>query len=80
MVGPLWPAGQRAGPGLTGSPNVLGVSQAPTTTDTPVPGWTRTRYDNGSGAVQVEAHSIAGAGHTRGESSSPPACPPARGR
>jgi poly(hydroxyalkanoate) depolymerase family esterase len=43
--------------------NVLGVSQTPTSTDTPQPGWTRTRYDNSSGTVQVEAYSIAGAGH-----------------
>jgi acetylxylan esterase len=43
--------------------NVLGVSQTPTSTDTPQVGWTRTRYANASGAVQVEAYSIAGAGH-----------------
>jgi len=43
--------------------NVLGVSQAPSSTDTPQSGWTRTRYDNSSGTVQVEAYSIAGAGH-----------------
>jgi len=43
--------------------NVLGVSQTPTSTDTPQSGWTRTRYDDGSGNVQVEAYSIAGAGH-----------------
>jgi poly(hydroxyalkanoate) depolymerase family esterase len=42
--------------------NVLGVSQTPTTTDSPVSGWTRTRYDSGS-TVDVEAYSIAGAGH-----------------
>jgi acetylxylan esterase len=42
--------------------NVLGVSSTPTTTDTPVSGWTRTRYDSGS-TVEVEAYSIAGAGH-----------------
>ena len=41
--------------------DVLGVSQTPTSTDTPQSGWTRTRY--GSGTVQVEAYSIAGAGH-----------------
>jgi poly(hydroxyalkanoate) depolymerase family esterase len=39
--------------------NVLGVSQTPTSTDTPVSGWTRTRYGTG----QAEAYSIAGAGH-----------------
>jgi acetylxylan esterase len=38
--------------------NVLGVSQTPTSTDTPVAGWTRTRYGS-----EVEAYSIAGAGH-----------------
>ena len=43
--------------------NVLGVSQTPSSTDTPQSGWTRTRYDNSSGTVQVEAYSIAGAGH-----------------
>jgi acetylxylan esterase len=43
--------------------NVLGVSQTPTSTDTPVSGWTRTRYADSSGTVQVEAYSIAGAGH-----------------
>jgi poly(hydroxyalkanoate) depolymerase family esterase len=44
--------------------NVLGVSQTPTSTDTPQSGWTRTRYTNGAGAVQVEAYSIAGVGHS----------------
>jgi hypothetical protein len=43
--------------------NVLGVSQTPSSTDTPVSGWTRTRYDNGAGTAEVEAYSIAGAGH-----------------
>jgi poly(hydroxyalkanoate) depolymerase family esterase len=43
--------------------NVLGVSQTPTSTDTPQSGWTRTRYADSSGTVQVEAYSIAGAGH-----------------
>jgi poly(hydroxyalkanoate) depolymerase family esterase len=38
--------------------NVLGVSQTPTSTDTPQSGWTRTRY-----GTQVEAYSIAGVGH-----------------
>jgi acetylxylan esterase len=38
--------------------NVLGVSQTPTSTDTPQAGWTRTRYANGSGVVQVEATSM----------------------
>lgn len=43
--------------------NVLGVSQSPTSTDTPQSGWTRTRYANGGGTAEVEAYSIAGAGH-----------------
>jgi acetylxylan esterase len=43
--------------------NVLGVSQTPTSTDTPQSGWTRTRYDDSAGNVDVEAYSIAGAGH-----------------
>src|SRR5215472_16475294 len=43
--------------------NVLGVNQTPTSTDTPQSGWTRTRYDDGSGNAQVEGYSIAGAGH-----------------
>jgi acetylxylan esterase len=70
--------------------NVLGVSQTPSSTDTPQPGWTRTRYDNNSGTVEVEAYSIAGAGHVLPENgmaayaisffglngSTPPASPP----
>jgi acetylxylan esterase len=43
--------------------NVLGVSQTPTSTDTPQSGWTRTRYGSA-----VEAYSIAGAGHVLPES------------
>jgi acetylxylan esterase len=43
--------------------NVLGVSQTPSSTDTPASGWTRTRYNDSSGTTQVEAYSIAGAGH-----------------
>ena len=43
--------------------NVLGVSQTPSATDMPVSGWTRTRYNDGSGTTRVEAYSIAGAGH-----------------
>jgi acetylxylan esterase len=42
--------------------NVLGVSQTPSSTDSPVSGWTRTRYDS-AGTAEVEAYSIAGAGH-----------------
>jgi poly(hydroxyalkanoate) depolymerase family esterase len=44
--------------------NVLGVSQTPTSTDTPQSGWTRTRYANSAGVAQVEAYSIAGVGHS----------------
>jgi acetylxylan esterase len=43
--------------------NVLGVSSTPTATLTPESGWTETQYDNSSGTVEVEAYSIAGAGH-----------------
>lgn len=43
--------------------NVLGVSQTPTSTDSPASGWTRTRYAGSAGTAQVEAYSIAGAGH-----------------
>jgi poly(hydroxyalkanoate) depolymerase family esterase len=43
--------------------NVFGLSQTPTSTDTPQSGWTRRRYASASGAVDVEAYSIAGAGH-----------------
>ncbi|RKE17258.1 PHB depolymerase family esterase [Streptomyces sp. TLI_171] len=43
--------------------DVLGVSPTPSATDTPAAGWTRTQYRNSTGATQVEAYSIAGAGH-----------------
>jgi poly(hydroxyalkanoate) depolymerase family esterase len=43
--------------------NVFGLSQTPTSTDTPVSGWTRWRYADSSGKVDVEAYSIQGAGH-----------------
>ena len=43
--------------------NVLGVSQTPSSSDTPVTNWNRTRYNNSSGTTQVEAYSIVGAGH-----------------
>ncbi len=43
--------------------NVLGVSQTPSSSDTPVTNWNRTRYNDGSGTTRVEAYSIAGAGH-----------------
>jgi acetylxylan esterase len=48
--------------------NVLGVSQTPTSTDSPASGWTRTRYTGSAGTAQVEAYSIAGAGHVLPES------------
>jgi len=38
--------------------NVLGVSQTPTSTDTPQSGVTHTTYANGAGVVQVEAFSL----------------------
>ncbi|MDR7275705.1 extracellular catalytic domain type 1 short-chain-length polyhydroxyalkanoate depolymerase [Catenuloplanes atrovinosus] len=44
--------------------NVFGLSQTPTSTDTPQNGWNRRRYADASGTVQVEAYSIAGAGHS----------------
>jgi len=43
--------------------NVLGVSQTPSSTDTPVSGWTHTTYKNSAGVAQVDAYSIAGVGH-----------------
>ncbi|MCO5974847.1 extracellular catalytic domain type 1 short-chain-length polyhydroxyalkanoate depolymerase [Actinoallomurus soli] len=43
--------------------NVLGVSQTPSSSDVPVTNWNRTRYNDSSGTTQVEAYSIAGAGH-----------------
>jgi poly(hydroxyalkanoate) depolymerase family esterase len=43
--------------------NVLGVSQTPSSSDTPVTNWNRTRYTNSSGTTEVEAYSIVGAGH-----------------
>jgi acetylxylan esterase len=43
--------------------NVLGVSQTPTSSDTPAANWNRTRYNDTTGKTQVEAYSIVGAGH-----------------
>jgi poly(hydroxyalkanoate) depolymerase family esterase len=43
--------------------NVTGVSQTPSSSDTPITNWNRTRYNNSSGTTQVEAYSIVGAGH-----------------
>lgn len=42
---------------------MLGVSQTPTSTDSPQPGWTRTRYADASGTVMVEAISEQGVTH-----------------
>ena len=44
--------------------DVFGISQTPTSTDTPQNNWNRRRYTGGSGTVQVEAYSIQGAGHS----------------
>ncbi|GAB3059679.1 extracellular catalytic domain type 1 short-chain-length polyhydroxyalkanoate depolymerase [Micromonospora schwarzwaldensis] len=44
--------------------NVFGLSQTPTSTDTPQANWNRRRYADATGTVQVEAYSIQGAGHT----------------
>ncbi|GAA3434910.1 extracellular catalytic domain type 1 short-chain-length polyhydroxyalkanoate depolymerase [Kutzneria kofuensis] len=44
--------------------NVFGLSQTPTSTDSPQPGWDRRRYADSAGTVQVEAYSIQGAGHS----------------
>lgn len=43
--------------------NIFGISQTPTTTDTPGTGLTRTRYTNSSGVVMLEAISMQGVGH-----------------
>jgi acetylxylan esterase len=43
--------------------NVLGVSQTPSTTDSPQSGWTHTTYKDASGVAQVDAYSIANTGH-----------------
>ena len=44
--------------------NVFGLSQTPTSTDTPQPNWNRRRYADTAGTVKVEAYSIQGAGHS----------------
>jgi poly(hydroxyalkanoate) depolymerase family esterase len=44
--------------------NAFGLSQTPTSTDQPQPGWTRDRFADSSGTVQVEAVSVQGAGHS----------------
>ncbi|MEU0071853.1 PHB depolymerase family esterase [Streptomyces sp. NPDC006332] len=43
--------------------NVLGVSQTPAATDSPVPNWTRTRYGATGDRAPVEAISVQGVGH-----------------
>ena len=43
--------------------NVHGVSQTPASTDTPQPGWTRTRYGGTGTTPPVEAISLQGVGH-----------------
>ncbi|GAA2138679.1 extracellular catalytic domain type 1 short-chain-length polyhydroxyalkanoate depolymerase [Streptomyces synnematoformans] len=44
--------------------NVFGLSRTPTSTDQPQPGWTRDRFADSGGTVQVEAVSVQGAGHS----------------
>jgi acetylxylan esterase len=44
--------------------NVLGVSQTPSLTDQPQPGWTRTRYGGTGVTAPVEAISLQGVGHS----------------
>jgi poly(hydroxyalkanoate) depolymerase family esterase len=44
--------------------NVFGLSQTPTSTDTPQTNWNRRRYADANGTVQVEAYSVQGAGHS----------------
>ncbi|CAM5743625.1 hypothetical protein SALBM311S_11228 [Streptomyces alboniger] len=43
--------------------NVLGVGQTPAATDSPVSGWTRTRYGSTGDRAAVEAISLQGVGH-----------------
>jgi poly(hydroxyalkanoate) depolymerase family esterase len=44
--------------------NVFGLSQTPSSSDTPQANWNRRRYADPNGTVQVEAYSIEGAGHS----------------
>ncbi|TWV32112.1 PHB depolymerase family esterase [Streptomyces misionensis] len=44
--------------------DVFGLSRTPTSTDTPQAGWTRQRFADPSGTVNVEAYSVQGAGHS----------------
>jgi poly(hydroxyalkanoate) depolymerase family esterase len=69
--------------------NVFGLSQTPTSSDTPQANWNRRRYADPAGVVQVEAYSVQGAGHSLPGSgmaasaiaffglTAPPATPPA---
>lgn len=43
--------------------NVFGLSQTPTSTDSPQSGWNRSSFADSSGKVDIEAYSIQGAGH-----------------
>jgi len=44
--------------------NVFGISQTPSTTDTPQSGWTHTTYKDSGGNVVVEGYAISGVGHS----------------
>jgi cellulase/cellobiase CelA1 len=44
--------------------DVFGLSQTPSSSDTPQANWNRRRYADATGTVQVEAYSIQGAGHS----------------
>lgn len=44
--------------------NVFGLSQTPTSTDTPQANWNRRRFADSSNTVRVEAYAIQGAGHS----------------
>ncbi|MFC7531777.1 PHB depolymerase family esterase [Actinoplanes sp. GCM10030250] len=44
--------------------DVFGLSQTPTSSDTPQANWNRRRYADAAGTVQVEAYSVQGAGHS----------------
>jgi poly(hydroxyalkanoate) depolymerase family esterase len=44
--------------------DVFGLSQTPTSSDTPQANWNRRRYATASNAVPVEAYAIQGAGHS----------------
>jgi poly(hydroxyalkanoate) depolymerase family esterase len=44
--------------------NLQGVSQTPVSTDSPVSGWTRTRYGSNTAQAPVEGVSVSGAGHS----------------